>query len=109
MGSIRTDGVISRMLFAVDRSNYCRLAAGDVAAMAQQLGAEVLLLHVVEVPVGVDASSYQVPEEGERLIASMQEQFQRPGMTTTSVGVRAARVGRVAEEIVDEAVFYDVQ
>ena len=101
--------MITRILFAVDRSAYCRMAAGDVAAMAQQLGAEVLLLHVVEVPRGVDASSYQVPEEGERLIASMQEHFQLPGLTTTAVGVRAARVGRVAEEIVDEAVFYDVQ
>src|SRR5437868_241232 len=109
MGSIRTDGVISRMLFAVDRSNYCRLAAGGVAAMASQLGAEVLLLHVVEVPMGVDASSYQVPEEGTRLLASMQDALQRPGVTTTTVGIRAARVGRVAEEIVDVAGFYDAQ
>jgi nucleotide-binding universal stress UspA family protein len=69
----------------------------------------VLLLHVVEVPKGVDASSYQVPEEGTRLVESMQELFQRPGLTTTPVGVRAARVGRVAEAIVEEAAFYDVQ
>jgi nucleotide-binding universal stress UspA family protein len=97
------------MLFAVDRSNYCRLAAGNVGAMASQMGAEVLLLHVAEVPIGVDASSYQVPVEGSRLLASMQDALQRPGVTATSIGIRAARVGRVAEEIVDAAGFYDAQ
>jgi nucleotide-binding universal stress UspA family protein len=101
--------MITRMLFAVDRSNYCRLAAGNVAAMASQMGAEVLLLHVAEVPIGVDASSYQVPLEGSQLLASMQDALQRPGVTTTSIGIRAARVGRVAEEIVDVAGFYDAQ
>ncbi|MDQ6742601.1 MAG: universal stress protein [Candidatus Dormibacteraeota bacterium] len=101
--------MITRILFAVDRSAYCRLAAGEVAEMAGQLGAEVLLLHVVEVPRGVDASSYQVPEEGNRLIESMQELFQRPGLTVIPVGVQAARVGHVAEEIVEEATFYGVQ
>jgi nucleotide-binding universal stress UspA family protein len=101
--------VITRILFAVDRSAYCRLAAGEVAEMAGQLGAEVLLLHVVEVPRGVEASSYQVPAEGNRLIDSMQELFQRPGLTVIPVGVQAARVGHVAEEIVEEATFYGVQ
>ena len=60
--------------------------SGGVAAMASQLGAEVLLLHVVEVPMGVDASSYQVPEEGTRLLASMQDALQRPGVIRSSAG-----------------------
>ena len=105
----REDGGIARMLFAVDRSTYCRLAAHDVSAMASQLGAEVLLLHVAEVPVGVHGSSYQIPEEGSRLLASIQALLERPGLTTVPLGVRAARVGRVAEEIVRVADFYDVQ
>jgi len=109
MRSIGTYPAITRVLFAVDRSNYCRLAAGGVAAMAAQLGAEVLLLHVAEVPMGVDASSYQVPEEDSRLLASIQDALRRPGLTTTTVGIRAARVGRVAEEIVEVAGFYDAQ
>jgi nucleotide-binding universal stress UspA family protein len=109
MDSIQNDRAITRILFAVDRSAYCRMAAEDVAAMALQLGAEVLLLHVVEVPRGLDASTYRVPEEGERLVASMQGLVQRPGLRVFPVGVRAARVGRVAEEIVDEATFYGAE
>jgi nucleotide-binding universal stress UspA family protein len=109
VGTIENGRSITRVLFAVDRSNYCRLAAGDVAAMASQLGAEVLLLHVAQVPTGVDASSYQVPADGTRLLASLQALFEREGVAASPLGVRAARVGRVAEEIIDVAVFYDVQ
>jgi nucleotide-binding universal stress UspA family protein len=109
VASIQDDRMFTRVLFAVDRSTYCLRAAANVAALASQLGAEVLLLHVVEVPIGVDASSFVDRGEGPQLLASMQERLQRPGMTTTPVGIRGARVGRVAEEIVEVAAFYDVQ
>ena len=109
MGSIQDDRMIRRMLFAVDRSNYCRLAADKVAALASQLAAELILLHVVEVPVGVDASSFEDQGQGPQLLASMQERLVGDGVTITPVGIRGARVGRVAEEIVDVAAFYDVQ
>ena len=109
MGSIQGDRVITRVLFAVDRSSYCRLAADYVGALSAQLGAEVMLLHVVEVPRGVDASSFEDHGEGPQLLASLQDRLQRPGVTTTPVGIRGARVGRVAEQIVDVATFYDVQ
>jgi nucleotide-binding universal stress UspA family protein len=109
VGSIQDDRVITRVLFAVDRSTYCLLAADYVAALASQLGAEVILLHVVEVPIGVDASSFEDQGKGPQLIASMQDCLRRPGLTTTPVGIRGARVGRVAEEIVDVAAFFDVQ
>jgi nucleotide-binding universal stress UspA family protein len=109
VGSIQDDRRITRVLFAVDRSTYCRLAADDVAALASQLAAELILLHVVEVPVGVDASSFEDRGQGPQLLASMQDRLVGAGVTTTPVGIRGARVGRVAEEIVDVAAFYDVQ
>jgi nucleotide-binding universal stress UspA family protein len=77
--------------------------------MALQLDAEVLLLHVAGVPTGVDASSYPIPAEGTQLLASMQEHLQRVGVNASALSVRAARVGRVPDEIVDVAAFYDVQ
>jgi nucleotide-binding universal stress UspA family protein len=109
VGSIQSGRMIRRVLFAADRSTYCRLAADNVAALASQLGAELILLHVVEVPIGVDASSFEDRGEGPRLLASMQERLVGAGVTTTPVGIRGARVGRVAEEIIDVAAFYDVQ
>jgi len=109
LATVENGPLITRILFAVDRSNYCRLAAGDVAAIASQLGAEVLLLNVAVVPTGVDASSYLIPDESTRLLAHMQELLARPGVVASPLEVRAARAGRVAEEIVEVAVFYDVQ
>ena len=95
VGPTEGNRAIARILFAVDRSTYCQLAAAEVAAMAAQLGAQVLLLHVAEVPAGVDGSSYHIPEESSELLASFQARLQGPALTTVPLQVRAARVGPV--------------
>ena len=93
-----------KMLVAVDQSEYSDRAVEVARDLAHVSGAEVLVLHVKKMILGVSGDLLDAEEESEvmKLLDKDAHRFEEIGVPV-SVQVRTAEVGRTAHQIVEAA------
>ena len=93
-----------KLLVAVDQSEYSDRAVDVARDLARLSGAEVLVLHVKKLLLGVSGDHFDVEEESEvmKLLDKDAHRFEEIRVPV-SVQVRTAEVGRTAHQIVEAA------
>jgi nucleotide-binding universal stress UspA family protein len=93
-----------RILVAVDQSEYSDRAVDVARDLAHLSGAEVLVLHVKKMILGVSGDRFDAEEESEigKLLDKDAHRFEEIGVPV-SVQVRSAELGRTAHQIVQAA------
>jgi nucleotide-binding universal stress UspA family protein len=93
-----------RILVAVDQSEYSDRAVDVARDLAHLSGAEVLVLHVKKVVLGVSGDPFDADRESEigKLLDKDAARFEEIGVPV-SVQVRTAEMGRTAHQIVQAA------
>jgi len=90
-----------RLLVAVDQSEYSDRAVDVARDLAHLPGAEVLVLHVNKVVLGVSGDLFEAEEESEigKLLDKDAHRIEEIGVPV-SVQIRSAEMGRIASQIV---------
>ena len=93
-----------KMLVAVDQSEYSDRAVDVARDLAHASGAEVLVLHVKKMVLGVSGDLLDAEDESEvmKLLDKDARRFEEIGVPV-SVQVRTAEIGRTAHQIVAAA------
>ncbi len=93
-----------KLLVAVDQSEYSDRAVDVARDLAHLSGADVLVLHVKKVVLGMSGDPYDAEDESEvmKLLYKDAHRFEEIGVPV-SVQVRTAETGRTAHQIVAAA------
>ena len=104
---------LTRILVAVDGSEFADKAFNAAAGLAKQFGAKLLVMHVVQMPpmlsvdkTTVNALQTQLEKEAERVLLKCKSEAQSKfGIDIETIKLR----GRPAEMIVDTAKARDIE
>ena len=99
--------MFNKILVAVDHSEHARRALGAAANLASLSKGEVRVVHVREMSIGKPGPvPREFTDEAQELVDESVKALADSGATTTG-NVRTSHTGRVAAEIVDEAVDFE--